>query len=121
MKYYAHIYSRHCGRHKKWWYQNRNKNFPIPIQVEHSSILKANAEHMAVYIRCQIDDLSGVSKDLLRYIGGQTHIICGKDKLPMIPVTDSKANFIAVKTNTLDALILSAVFVFVINVLRTMI
>ena len=61
MKYYAHIYSRHGGCHKKWWYQERNKTFSIPIQVEHSPILKANAEHTEVYIRCQSDALSGVS------------------------------------------------------------
>ena len=92
MKYYAHIYSRLGGYHTKWWYQERNKTFSIPVQVEHSPILKANAEHTAVYIRFQSDALSGVSKELLRYIGGQTHIICGKHKLPMIPVPDRKAN-----------------------------
>ena len=43
MKYYAHIYSRPGGCHTEWWYQERNKTFSIPVQVEHSPILKSNA------------------------------------------------------------------------------
>ena len=94
MKYYAHIYIRNGGCHTKWCYQERNKTFSITIQDEHSPILKSNAEHTAVYIRCQSDAISEVSKELLCYIGGQTHIIFGKHKLPMIPVPDRKANYI---------------------------
>ena len=62
MEYYTHIYNRHGGCHTKWWYQERNKTFSITIQVEHLPILKANAEHMAVYNICQINALLDVSK-----------------------------------------------------------
>ena len=94
MKYYAHIYRRNGGCHAKWWYQDRNKTFSIPIQVEHPPIIKSNDEKMTVYIRCQRDAFSDVSKELLLYIAGQTHTICGKHKLPTIPVLDRKENYI---------------------------
>jgi hypothetical protein len=90
MKYHAYIYSRHGGCHTKWWLQERKKTVSIPIQVELGPVLKPNAEHTAVYIRCQNNTLTDISKELLRYIGGQTHIVCGKHKIPMIPVPDRK-------------------------------
>ena len=91
MKYHAYTYSRHGGCHTKWWFQERKNLLSLPIQVDDAPVLKPNAEHTAVYIRCQNNTLTDISKELLRYIGGQTHIICGKHKLPMIPVPDRKA------------------------------
>ena len=91
MKYHAYTYSRHGGCHTKWWFQERKNLLSLPIQVDDVPVLKPNAEHTAVYIRCQNNTLTDISKELLRYIGSQTHIICGKHKLPMIPVPDRKA------------------------------
>ena len=90
IKYDAHLYFRHGGYHSNWWYQKRNKE--IPIQCN-NAVSKVNqcGEYMAVYYRCNSKHITDVSKSLLKYIGGQTHILCAKHKMPMIPVPDRKA------------------------------
>ena len=87
--YDAYIYSRHGGCHSEWWYQNRkntNSN-SIPIQVDiHSPQICENGIHIAVYVKCDNFSMTEISKELLRYIEGQTHIVCATHNIPMLSV-----------------------------------
>ena len=71
--------------------KNGNSN-SIPIQVDiHSPELCENGIHIAVYVKCDNFSIIEISNELLRYIEGQTHIVCATHNLPMITVPDRKA------------------------------
>ena len=92
VKYNACIYSRHGGCYKRWWLEKKigtNKSYPVQIDTEPH--IDENTSITVVYVRCQTTNLEDISKKLLHYIGGQTHIICHNHKLPLIPVPDRKA------------------------------
>ena len=94
VKYDAKVYSRHGGCHSKWWYQERSlwHGYNNPIQCDFNSQgIYENGTLIAVYIKHSTKYLEEIGKSLLEYIGGQNHIICGKHKLPLIPVPDRKA------------------------------
>ena len=83
IQYDAFIFSRHGGYHSKWWYQarknssNRTNCFNTLIQiVGDCPDLIEDATYTAVYVKCKNNSLAEISKELLRYIGGQTHIVC---------------------------------------------
>ena len=94
ISYDAYIYSRHGGSHSKWWYQEKikGKGNTIPIQSDcHSPQLIGHGIYYGVYIQCKTSHIGDVGKELMQYIGGQTHIICATHKLPMVHVPDRKA------------------------------
>ena len=96
ISYDACSYSRHGGSHSKWWYQEKikGKGNTVPIQLDcHSPQLIGHGVYYGVYIQCKPSHIGDVGKSLMKYIGGQTHIICATHKLPMVHVPDRKAKY----------------------------
>jgi hypothetical protein len=87
--YNAQTYSRHGGRYNKWWYQERiNSKISYPIQIDSDPIPNDQGDVIRIYVRHGGISMADISKKLLHYIGGQTHIICKNHRLPLIPVPD---------------------------------
>ena len=94
ISYDACSYSRHGGSHSKWWYQEKikGKGNTVPIQLDcYSPQLIGHGVYYGVYIQCKPSHIGDVGKSLMKYIGGQTHIICATHKLPMVHVPNRKA------------------------------
>ena len=87
-KYTGCLFSRHGGYHSKWWAQTRNNNRSIPYQIDGKPQLPSGAESIFVYVKSKDISVQKYSRDILQYIGGQTHAICNTHSLPMIPVPD---------------------------------
>ncbi len=83
VKYNAYIFSRHGGLHKGWWYQGRNDEIPTKSHEEVPRT-KANYKNMLCYIRTREVDCSSANIQFLKYIGGQSHVICKEHKMPLI-------------------------------------
>ena len=87
--YNVQIYSRHGERYKKWWYQeNINSKISYPIQIDSDPIPNDQGDVICIYVRHSGISMADISKQLLHYIGGQTHIICKNHRLPFITVPD---------------------------------
>ena len=87
--YNVQIYSQDGGRYKKLWYQERiNSKISYPIQIDSDPIPNDQGDVIRIYVRHGGISMADISKQLLHYIGGQTHIICKNHRLPLIPVPD---------------------------------
>ena len=91
-KFDAYVYSRHGDIYDKWWFQNRTKEKKyLPIKVKNQPRFDEDDLLTLVYGRCNDNTMTQQGRELMRYIGGQTHIICETHELPLIPVPDRKA------------------------------
>ena len=92
IKYNSKIYSWHDGYYKKWWIQERVDNKrSLPISIDFDVELDEDSLIAVVYVRKYSDNnIQKISTKLLRYVGGQTHMICHKHKLPLISIPDRK-------------------------------
>ena len=92
-KYIGIIFNRHGGYHSKWWKQMRivRKKY-IPVQIDGGPVILPNSVSIFVYEKKNDCSIKNLGKNLLRYIGGQTHAICGHHNHPLIPVPDRIAN-----------------------------
>ena len=95
IKYNSKIYSRHGGCYKKWWLQERVDNKrSLPISIDFDIELDEDSLITVVYVRTHSDNnIEKLSTKLLRYIGGQTHMICHKHKVPLISIPDRKLKY----------------------------
>ena len=96
IKYNSQVYSRHGGVFKKWWLQEKiGKNKKFPTQIDGSVEFNKDSSVTVAYIRLHNNNiLQKISSELLQYIGGQSHMICHKHKIPLVPIPDRKIKYI---------------------------
>ena len=88
VKYDAEIFSRHGKMHDKWWYQNRKDS--LCIQSSTPPRLKIGARTIACYIKMKDSDFNSLNSEFLKYIGGQSHVVCSIHNMPLITSINRK-------------------------------
>ena len=87
--YNSQIYSRNGGRYNKWRYQEIiNSKISYPIKIDSDPLPNYQGDVIFIYVRRSGISMADIIKQLLHYIGGQTHIICKNHRLPLIYVPD---------------------------------
>ena len=89
-KWNGSVLSRHGGRFKSWWYQERKDKMPTHAKNGMNSI--SGVPQFAVYIRKSNPDFAGIKNDFLKSIGGQTHVRCKQHNYPLIRSSHSNKN-----------------------------
>ena len=78
-------YSRHGSpSYNRWWLCEKNKSLSIKYPHEHLSNIEWSNVHSLVYVKKYSISFERSRKDFMRYIGGQSHVVCHKHKLPLI-------------------------------------
>ena len=88
----AELYSRHGGsQHGSWWKQDRRSKFCLKTtDGSLSDITDVDTIDVLVYVRLSSVELDNLRKEFLRYIGGQSHLLCSKHNLPLITSHDKE-------------------------------
>ena len=86
--YFAEIFSRHGGDHYNWFYQQRDD--PYSREWEGEPRFCNGHSRLFVYCKKILQKVDDINKEIMRYIGGQTHVVCGTHKLPLITMFDRK-------------------------------
>ena len=90
-KWSGTVFCRHGGPdHQSWWKQSRNT--PQILQTVDGSLdtFDWSKLHVAVYVKTQCSEIVKMRDDFLRYMGGQSHVICAKHNLPLIVSSNIK-------------------------------
>ena len=81
-KWFGEIYSRHGKHFQSYWYQKRSDVQSVQSQLP--SHLLLGYEYILVYARCNEFNFGSYRNELLRLIGGQSHVQCQDHRLPII-------------------------------------
>ena len=90
-KWNGKVISRHGGRFKSWWYQERNQSIPTHAKNGKNSF-PAYSPQFAVYVRKANPDYTTIKNDFLKSIGGQTHVRCQTHKYPLVRSSHANKN-----------------------------
>ena len=82
LNYSSEVFSRHGGQHCNWFYQHRN-DYYCREWVDNPSF-RENGKRIFIYCRKVSQKMEDVNRELMKYIGGQTHIVCDVHKIPLI-------------------------------------
>ena len=83
---------RHGGDHSGWWCQERQKertttrNIAVQLQGFPEPDITQYSKVIAVYVQCNEKSLRAYGNEILKFIGGQTHVICKCHKYPLISI-----------------------------------
>lgn len=75
------VYCRHGRSFKSWWFQKRDDD--LFIQVDSLPEL-SHQSYVAVYVKFTSIDFQQHKMELLKLLGGQTHLLCENHRLPLI-------------------------------------
>ena len=84
-------YFRHGNTQSSWWQVCRSSKLPIHCDRLQEKFLICNLKVM-VYVRKYKKEINEIRNSMLKYIGGQTNIICGVHCLPLIVVKGNTDN-----------------------------